>query len=176
MTTFDLKLYSGSGVLIVDTKSSSLLLVNDYTQNYNCCGGFIKYNSDDRQRLEKTASEELYEETRTLISCDLDCLTTCPFVDLHFNGEMFRCYILKIRCESDICQQFENFNLDSLPPDNDYLETSSLAFFHLKQFKRKKSFIKIDATNVAIGTDRKKYPLNQRVISVIKEAVKEKLL
>jgi len=175
MTSFDLKKYSGSGVLIVDTKTSSLLLVYDYTQNYNCCGGFIK-NHDDSQCIEKTASEELYEETRTLISCDIDRLITCPFVDLHFYQEIFRCYILKIKCESDICEQFQNFNLNLLPTDEDYLETSSLAFFPLGQFRRKKSQSKIEATFMATSNDKKKYSLNKRVISVIKEAVKQNLL
>jgi len=177
MASFDLKKYLGSGVLIVDTKSSSLLLVYDYTQNYNCCGGFIKYNHDDPQRIEKTASEELYEETRTLISCDPDCLISCPFVDLNFHDDIFRCYILKIACESDICQQFEKFNVDSLPNDTDeYLETTSMAFFPLNQFRRKKSLLKIDATSMATSADRKKYSLNRRVISVIKAAVKKNLL
>jgi len=176
MASCDLKKYLGSGVLIVDTRSSSLLLVYDYTQNYNCCGGYIKYDIDDPQRLEKTAKEELYEETRTLLSCDIDRLLTCPFVDLDFHDDIFRCYILKTPCESDICQKFENFNVDGLPPDDEYLETSSMTFFPLRQFQRKKSLSKIDQTSMAKNSTGKKCSLNQRVVSVIKAAVKANLL
>jgi hypothetical protein len=177
MTACDVKKYLGSGVLIFDTTSSSLLLVYDYTQNYNCCGGFIKYNLDDLQRIEKTAQEELYEETRTLISCDHDRLRTCPFVDLNFHQDFFRCYILKIPCASDICQQFQDFNLDELPAgDNDYLETMSMAFFPVTQFRKKKSLAKIDATSQARSANGKSNPLNRRVISVIKAAIKANLL
>lgn len=177
MATANLAKYTGSGVLIIDTNTSSLLLVYDYTQNYNCCGGFIKYNVDDPQRLQKTASEELYEETRTLISYRIDHITTCPFVDLDFNDEIFRCYILKITCASDICEQFQNFNVGTLPnEDEDYFETTSMAFFPLKQFRKKKYLAKIDETSMATATDQKKYSLNRRVISVIKAAIKNKLL
>jgi len=177
MATSKAKICVGAGVLIVDTKTSSLLLVYDYTNNYNCCGGFSKYSYDDPQGPEKTASEELYEETRTLISCDIDRLVTCPFVDLDFHNEIFRCYILKIECESDICQQFERFNIDELPNgEDDYLETTSMAFFPLKQFQRKKSLLKIEETLIATSTDGKKSAMNRRVLSVIKAAVKDKLL
>jgi hypothetical protein len=176
-TALNLAKYIGAGVLIIDTKTSSLLLVYDYTNNYNCCGGFIKYNINDPQRVEKTAQEELYEETRTLISCDLNDLITYPFVDLDFYQEFFRCYIMKIPCESDICEQFEKFNVDELPAgENDYLETMSMAFFPLKQFRKKKSLAHIESTGMATSRDGKKNPLNPRVISVIKAAVKNNLL
>ena len=167
----------GAGVLIVDTKTSALLLVYDYTNNYNCCGGFIKYTYDDPQGPVKTASEELYEETRTLISCDIDELATRPFVDLDFHQEIFRCYILKTKCEPDICTQFEKFNIDELPNgEDDYLETSAMAYFPLRQFKNKKHLIKIEETLTATTNDGKKCPLNRRAMSVIKAALKAKLL
>jgi hypothetical protein len=177
MATSNSKKCVGAGVLIVDTETSSLLLVYDYTNNYNCCGGFSKYSYDDPQGPEKTASEELYEETRTLISCDIDHLVTCPFVDLNFYNEIFRCYILKIECESNICQRFERFNIDELPTgEEDYLETTSMAYFPLKQFQKNKSLAKIEKTLTATTSDGKKSPLNPRVMSVIKAAVKDNLL
>ncbi|CAF0734659.1 unnamed protein product [Rotaria sordida] len=176
MASFDLKKYLGSGVLIVDTARSSLLLVHDYTENYNCCGGFIKYDCDDLQRIEKTAIEELYEETRTLLSCDIDHLKTCPFVDLNFYDDIFRCYIFKTQCNSNICEQFENYKFEELPIDDDYHETSSIAFFPLKQFKSKKSLLNIDKNSMAKDSNGKLNPLNRRVISVIKEAVANNLL
>jgi hypothetical protein len=177
MATSSSKKCVGAGVLIVDTKTSSLLLVYDYTNNYNCCGGFIKYSYDDPQGPVKTASEELYEETRTLISCDIDELVTHPFVDLDFHNEIFRCYILKMKCELDICTMFEKFNIDELPSgEEDYLETSSMAFFPLRQFKNKKKLLKVEETLTATTSDGKKSPLNQRVMSVIKAAIKDKLL
>ncbi|CAF4598865.1 unnamed protein product [Rotaria socialis] len=82
--------YRGSGVLIVDTKRSAVLLVYDYTKNYNCCGGSMKYNYDDPRCIEKTAKDELYEETRTLFTCDIDYLMTCPSVDLNHKNSLFR--------------------------------------------------------------------------------------
>jgi hypothetical protein len=176
MATADLGKYLGSGVLIVDTKTSSLLLVHDYTKNYNCCGGYIKYGIDDPQRIEKTAREELIEETRTLMSCDIDYLITCPFVDLDFHDDIFRCYIFKTRCETDICQQFENFKVEELPEDDDYKETTSMRFFPLKQFKTKKSLARIDKSSLAKNSIGEKLQLNRRVISVIKAALKENLL
>ncbi|UJR27791.1 hypothetical protein I4U23_009063 [Adineta vaga] len=168
--------YSGSGVLIVDTNRSSVLLVYDYTQNYNCCGGFLKYDIDDPQRLEKTAKEELHEETRTLFSCDLDYLTSCPYIDLEFHDEIFRCYIYKTACENDICTRFENFNLTELPDNDEYRETTSIKLFPLKQFRGKKSWANIDKTSIAQDHTGKNRQLNRRVISVIKEAFEQKLL
>lgn len=177
MTSIDLQKYLGAGVLIVDTNTSSLLLVYDYTQNYNCCGGFIKYDCTDLQRIEKTAREELYEETRTLISCDIKHLAVCPFVDLDIHDDIFRCYILKISCDSDICEQFQNFNVDKLEnADEDYYETTSMAFFPLKQFRKKKYMSEIEKTSMAKSIDKKEYSLNPRVLSVIKAAVQKKLL
>ncbi|CAF1265727.1 unnamed protein product [Adineta steineri] len=176
MAACDIAKYLGAGVLIIDTKSSSLLLVNDYTENYNCCGGYIKYDVNDPQRIEKTAMEELYEETRTLFSCEIAQLITCPYVDLNFHDDIFRCYILKMECDSDICEQFEKFNVDQLPAENDYLETSSLTPFPLKQFKGKKSLPRIVSTSMALDSTGKKLPLNKRVISVIQAAVKNNLL
>ncbi|CAF2421482.1 unnamed protein product [Rotaria sp. Silwood2] len=166
MASFDFKKYLGSGVLIVDAERSSLLLVHDYTQNYNCCGGFIKYDYDDPQRIEKTAIEELYEETRTLLSCDIDHLRTCSFVDLNFHDDIFRCYIFKTRCKSDICEQFENYKSEELPVDDDYHETTSIAFFPLRQFRRKRSLLKIDGNSMAKDSNGKLNPLNRRVISL----------
>jgi hypothetical protein len=176
MASLDLTKYLGSGVLIVDTKTSSLLLVYDYTKNYNCCGGYIKYDVDDPQRIEKTAREELIEETRTLLSCDIDYLVTCPYVDLNFHDDIFRCYVYKTECESNICQQFANFKLDELPTDDDYYETTSMTFFPLKQFKGAKSLARIDKSSMAKNRAGEKTSLNRRVISVIKEAIKENLL
>jgi hypothetical protein len=51
-----------------------------------------------------------------------------------------------------------------------------MAFFPLKQFQRKKSLLKIEETLTATSTDGKKSPMNRRVLSVIKAAVKDKLL
>jgi hypothetical protein len=176
MTTFDLTKYLGSGVLIVDTTSSSLLLVYDYTENYNCCGGYIKYDLDDPLRIEKTAIEELSEETRTLIPCDLNRLRTCPFVDLDFHDDIFRCYILKIPCSSDICEKFEEFVVNLLPTADDYSETTRLTFFPLKQFRKKKSMLKIIESSKAKNHLGEVNPLNQRVISVINASAKQNLL
>ena len=177
MTEPDLAKYLGAGVLVVDTKTSSLLLVYDYTQNYNCCGGFIKYTLDDPERVVKTAKEELYEETRTLISCEIDRLKTLPFVDLNFYNDFFRCYILKMECEADICQQFENFNVGELPSEGeDYLETTALKFFPIKQFRKRKTLAKIVETATAKSRDARVQPLNRRVVSVIQAAVKANLL
>ena len=176
MGTVNLKKYSGAGVLIFDTKTSSFLLVHDYTKNYNCCGGLIKYDNDDPQYLAKTARDELYEETRTLISCDLDRLVACPFVELDFHRRIFRCYILKMECEKDICERFERFNLDQILNDDiNFRETSSMTYFPLSQFRGKKLFAQIEKTLTATDRDGKKYPLNQRVMSVIKAAIIENL-
>lgn len=177
MATAHRRTYSGAGVLIFDTNTSSFLLVHDYTNNYNCCGGRIKYSDDDPQYLEKTARDELYEETRTLISCDLDRLAACPFVELDFLNRIFRCYILKMKCENDLCEQFQRFNLDQIVNDGiSFRETSAMTYFPLKQFQGKKSSVQIERTLIATGRDGKKYPLNERVISVIKAARIENLL
>lgn len=176
MATANLKEYSGAGVLIVDTKTSSLLLVHDYTDNYNCCGGYIKYGYDEPKYLEKTAQEELYEETRRLISCELDRLADCSFVDLELPNQIFRCYILKMKCEEDICERFDKIHLNEGDGDDDFRETKSMAFFPSKQFRGKKSFSKIEKTLQATARDGKTYPLNKRVISVINAARTENLL
>ncbi|CAF2100364.1 unnamed protein product [Rotaria magnacalcarata] len=175
MVSTDLNKYRGSGVLIVDMKRSSVLLVYDYTKNYNCCGGNMKYNYDDPRCIEKTARDELYEETRTLISCDIDQIMTCPFVDLDHKNSIFRCYIFKTECPSDICQQFDNVKLDENTMDADYYETTAVAFFPLNQFKHQKSLLSIDKNCEAKQIDGTLSPLNQRVISVIKAAIKENL-
>lgn len=166
------KNYRGAGVLIFDIKTSSFLLVHDYTNNYNCCGGWIKYDCDDPKYIEKTARDELYEETRTVISCELERLSACPFVDLNFRKRLFRCYILKMECDEDICERFENFHLVG----NEFRETKSLVFFPSKQFRDEESFSQIEETSRATARDGKKYPLNQRVISVLKAAMNDKLL
>ncbi|CAF3369238.1 unnamed protein product [Rotaria socialis] len=168
--------YRGSGVLIVDTKRSAVLLVYDYTKNYNCCGGSMKYNYDDPRCIEKTAKDELYEETRTLFTCDIDYLMTCPSVDLNHKNSLFRCYILKTKCPSDICQQFDNVKLDENTMGSDYYETTAVAFFPLDQFKHRKSLLTIDKNCEAVQIDGTLSPLNRRVISVIEAAIKENLL
>ena len=61
--------YSGAGILIVDTNSLSVVLVNDYTKNYNCCVGQMIDEVNDPERIEKTTSDELYEETCNILSC-----------------------------------------------------------------------------------------------------------
>ncbi|CAF0822701.1 unnamed protein product [Adineta ricciae] len=168
--------YSGSGVLIVDTISSSVLLVFDYTKNYNCCGGYIKYDLDEPKCLEKTAQEELREETRTLFSCDLDHLASCPFVDVQFSDEIFRCYIYKVACDRDVCSRFEQFDLTELSNDHSYLETTSMRFFPLKQFHEKKPWKMIDRTSMGRDQSGQQCPLHRRVISVIKQGIQQKLL
>lgn len=168
--------YLGSGVLIIDTVSSCLLLVHDYTKNYNCCGGFMKYNADDPLCLEKTAKDELYEETRTLMSCSVDELKACPFVDVEYKHNLFRCYIYKTECPSDICQQFEKVKFDENETDPGYMETTSLAYFPLAQFQTKKSFLRIDKASSAMDIDGKWRELHRRVLSVIKVAIERTLI
>ena len=176
MASVDAAECTGSGVLLVDTRSSSLLLVYDYTLNYNCFGGRIKYDLDDRERREKTAKDELYEETRTLLSCDLSQLVQCPFVDVNFRDSLFRCYIVKTRCPADICQQFESYPLEQLPDEDEFRETTRLAFFPLKQFQTRKSWSKIVKKSIAQDKYRIDGPLNRRVINVIEAAMQQNLL
>ena len=176
MASVDVSKYTGSGMLIVDTRTSSLLLVHDYTENYNCCGGYIKHDPDDQERLAKTAMEELWEETRTLFSCDRSRLAQCPFIDLDFNDSFFRCYIFKTPCPKDICQQFDRYPVEQLPNQDEFRETTRLAFFPLKQFQGRKSWAKIVKTSIAKDNFRVSRPLNRRVISVIEAAMRQKFL
>jgi len=162
--------YSGSGVLVIDIATDNVLLVYDYSGNYNCCGGFLKYNFDDPQFLEKTAQEELYEETRMLINCNLDELAACPFIDLPLYEDIFRCYILKIRCQTDICEQFEKTF------DEDYFETTALAFFSIEQFRNRESMEIIEQTFQGLAHDGTKCNLNKRAIAAIKTAIQSNLL
>ena len=166
-------IFVGAGVLIIDRIRSSLLLVYDHTKDYNCCGGYLKYSNHQDNYLQRTASEELYEETRQLISSDLD---DCPFVDIPAIPSrpycLFRCYLLRISCPTDICQQFEQINVNDLPVDNDYHETQNLRFFPLEQFfnPRKR------CQSIARDVEGNAFPLNRRVLNVIHQSIEMNLL
>jgi hypothetical protein len=170
-----MSVYTGAGVLIVDTARSSILLVHDYTEDYNCCGGQIE--SDGEHRIVNTASKELYEETRTLISCDPTELLACPFVDVDVYRNnpwcQFRCYLLKITNLIDICDKFAEIRLTTV--NRDFYETKDLAYFPLKQFLDRQSMLNICETMTGCDELGNKKRLNQRVISVIQAAIEQNL-
>ncbi|CAF4598851.1 unnamed protein product [Rotaria socialis] len=76
---------------------------------------------------------------------------------------MLPCYILKTKCPSDICQQFDNVKLDENTMGSDYYETTAVAFFPLDQFKHRKSLLTIDKNCEAVQIDGTLSPLNRRI-------------
>lgn len=172
--------FSGSGVLIIDLNSFSLLLIHDYTKDYNCCGGRADYVMVTDERLKTTAVKELREETRTLLSITVTSLDECPFVDIpvpHVKQQIyFRCFLLKMYCPADICEQFDCFDTRKLPDDGDFREVKNLMFFPLNQFLQESSFMTIMHKNKARDRNGTLRSLNRRVISVIEAALRQNLL
>lgn len=165
-------LYTGAGVLIFDPRRSAFLLVHDYTMTFNCAGGFIKYDSHVENYLEKTASEELAEETRQLIRCSPDDLRRCPFVDISLNGRLefcaFRCYLLRCECPADICEQFERIDVSTLPLDGEFHETNALKYFPVEQFFDAKTKSQIEQNATALDEFGEERSLHRRAINVIR--------
>ena len=172
--------HSGAGVLIIDSNSSSLLLIFDYTKDFNCCGGRVDHQNKSHDYLEQTAAKELREETRTLIHCHISDLKNCPFVDIPVPSMRedirFRCYIMRIPCPADICDQFEHFDMRRLPDYGDYRETTRLEMFPLKQFTNLASLEKIIDSSKATDRFGNARSLNRRVISVLCAALDKDLL
>ena len=165
-------LYSGAGVLIFDPRRSAFLLVDDYTKTFNCAGGFTKYDSHVDGYLERTASEELAEETRQLIRCSPVELRRCPFVDVPLNSRLnfcaFRCYLLRYECPDDICQQFDRIDPSTLPLDDDFHETNALKYFPVEQFFDAKTKLKIEQNDTALDEFGEERSLHRRAINVIR--------
>ena len=165
-------LYSGAGVLIFDRRRSAFLLVHDYTKTFNCAGGFLKYDAHVESYLEKTASEELAEETRQLIRCSPDELRRCPFVDVPMNARLkfcaFRCYLFRCECPADICEQFARIDASTLPLDDDFHETSALKYFPVEQFFDAKTKSQIEQNATALDEFGEERSLHRRVINVIR--------
>ena len=166
-------IFSGAGVLIFDPRRSAFLLVFDYTKTYNCQGGFLKYYSHVENYLEKTASEELAEETRLLIQCSPLELRQCLFVDVPMKFHTFRCYFLRFECPNDICEQFNRIDPTRLPLDDDFHETNEFKYFPVEQFFNEKTMSKINENSLALDEFGKEQTLHRRVIRVIETIVKE---
>ncbi|CAF0845904.1 unnamed protein product [Didymodactylos carnosus] len=169
--------YSGSGLLLFDKSTNCILLIHDYTGDYNCFGGRIKleYNNDDFG-VEKTACDELYEESRTLLSFDYKKLSTVHYVDIknNYHNELFRCYIVKLELPLDIREQFHNIDLNKLPYNDDYFETNEIHLFPIEQFHS--STIFQSGSTKATNNLGENLALNERAIEVILAAKTKNIL
>jgi hypothetical protein len=117
---------AGSGVLIITDSNTfagkhDVVLFKDHTGTFNDAGG----KSEGLPSL-KTASKELYEESRTTVNVPENVLYGTKYIDIGKSRKhIYRCYILYIPKVS--CASF--YHVDTRGMSHCYLETTQMTRF-----------------------------------------------
>lgn len=125
------KIYSGSGILLLDSYGI-ILFRNVFTGVYYDLGGTCDANED----IETTAIRECFEESRGLINITLEILRTLYFIDIKHNNTYYRCYILKCKQPIEFDDYKHNITMtDKMKLPKCWYETNNITHFDFKNIQ-----------------------------------------